>query len=146
MAARSTSELRAQALATLQAGRKEISAEAQWLRRELNPRHAAQRITREHTGGVLLAAFAVGLAVPWLLGGRSKKHRDDDSGEPARRDFTAKKSAAAKVGVGAYLTGLVFKAATPFLVKEGLKIAEQFMAAAVPQAPSRGPAMQRSVK
>lgn len=128
--------LKEQALAILQAGRREISAEAKWLRHELNPKHAAERITRDHTGAVLLTAFGIGLLVPLLLIPRKKEHHDDPFHSPNGSNGTHRKSAKklekpekpqkAKVGAGAYLAGLAMKAATPLLVKEGLRLWENF--------------------
>lgn len=119
--------LKEQALATLQAGRREISAEAKWLRHELNPKHAAERITRDHTGTVLLAAFGVGLLVPLLLIPKRKSHHDDlMEALTAARKKELKKAEKPKVGAGAYLAGLLAKAVTPVLMKQGLRLWDDF--------------------
>ncbi|RBP47634.1 hypothetical protein DES53_101431 [Roseimicrobium gellanilyticum] len=119
--------LKEQALAILQAGRREISAEAKWLRHELNPKHAAERITRDHTGMVLLAAFGVGLLVPLLLIPKKKSHYEELVHElTAAQKKQLKKAEKPKVGAGAYLAGLVMKAASPILMKQGMRLWDQF--------------------
>jgi hypothetical protein len=120
--------LKEQALAILQAGRREISAEAKWLRHELNPKHAAERITRDHTGTVLLAAFGVGLVVPLLLIPKKKSHHHDEWMEAlsAAQKKQLKKAEKPRVGAAAYLAGLVTKAVTPILVKQGLHLWDHF--------------------
>jgi hypothetical protein len=115
--------LKEQALAILQAGRREISAEARWLRHELNPKHAAERITRDHTGTALLTAFGIGLLVPLLLIPKKKSHHEDwMEALSAAQKKQLKKAGKPKVGAGAYLAGLVTKAVTPVLVKQGLRL------------------------
>ena len=130
--------LKEQALATLQAGRREISAEAQWIRNGLNPKRAVQKLARDHTLALALGAVAIGIALPLLLH-RSSKARSaraledaeqlvyDELEKPVRtKARKASKPVKEKVGLGSYLMGLILKTATPFLIQEGLKIAEQF--------------------
>ncbi|QIF00956.1 hypothetical protein [Roseimicrobium sp. ORNL1] len=122
--------LKEQALAILQAGRREISAEAKWLRHELNPKHAAERITRDHTGTVLLTAFGIGLLVPLLLIPKKKSHHEElIEALSAAQKKQLKKTEKPKVGAGAYLAGLVTKAVTPVLVKQGLRLWENLQQA-----------------
>lgn len=127
--------LKEQALGILQAGRREISAEVKWLRHELNPKHAAERITRDHTGAVLLVAFGVGLLVPLLLISRKKSHHEE--WEEALLEAQKKQSKKAakpkvKVGAAAYLAGLAMKAASPMLVKQGLRLLENIQKSKLP--------------
>jgi hypothetical protein len=122
--------LKEQALAILQTGRREISAEARWLRHELNPKHAAARITRDHTGTVLLTAFGIGLLVPLLLIPKKKSHHDEwMEALTSAQKKQLRKAEKPKVGAGAYLAGLITKAVTPILVKQGLRLWEDIQQA-----------------
>lgn len=67
MAGKSNSEQIKQALRTLEQSRREISAEAQWLRWKLDPRLAAHRMVDNHTTGLLVTTFVTGLIGAWLL-------------------------------------------------------------------------------
>jgi hypothetical protein len=135
--------LKEQALATLQAGRREISAEVQWIRKGLNPKKAVRRLARDHALAVGLTVLAVGIAVPLLLRRSFRKHRDrdeDKGGGPLRgappeaagadlerphRRRGRSRDLKPETGLGLVLLGLIVKAATPFLMREGLKIAER---------------------
>ncbi|MEZ0274302.1 MAG: hypothetical protein ACAH88_05310 [Roseimicrobium sp.] len=132
--------LKEQALSILQAGRREISAEARWLRHELNPKHAAERIARDHTGTVLLTAFGIGLLVPLLLikGKHSRAEAELEEISDRQRKNLKQAKKPPKVGAGAYLAGLAMKAATPLLMKEGLRLWQTFEKAR--QNPSSSPA------
>lgn len=150
--------LKEQALATLQAGRREISAEAQWIRNGLNPKRAVQKLARDHSLAVLLGAVAIGIAVPLLFMRKSKDTakvtsrraaEDDDDEElyyqsieprPGKKAAVVKvQPARRKVGVMAYLLGLGLKTAMPFLVQSALKFAEQHLASHLGRPPGDGP-------
>jgi hypothetical protein len=62
------------ALQSLREARRELSAEARWLRAELSPRRMVHRTVDQHTTGVLFAAFAAGLGGAWLLFHKRSSH------------------------------------------------------------------------
>jgi hypothetical protein len=136
------SALKEQALATLQAGRREISAEVQWLKNGLNPKRAVEHLTRDHTMVMLLGALALGIAVPLLF---KKKRPVKTSPEPSHHWGADKAHPVAssppvrpKVGMMSHLLGVLMKAATPFLLHELLGAArpmlEQALASHLPHA------------
>lgn len=145
------SALKEQALATLQAGRREISAEVQWLKDGLNPKRAVEHLTRDHTTGMLLGALALGIAVPLLF---KKKRAVKTSSEPSRH-WGADKAhlaespppARPKVGMMSHLLGVLMKTATPFLLHELMGVArpmlgpmlEQALASHLPLSPPTTP-------
>lgn len=116
--------LKEHALAVLQAGRREISAEARSIRHELNPKRAVVRLTRNHAPTVMISAFALGMAIPWILG---REKSPDDEREDVTEGKKRKKAASApKVGLTGYLVGLAMKYAAPLLVKEGLRLWQSY--------------------
>jgi hypothetical protein len=109
MAEKSNGERIKEAMRTLAAARTEISAEAHWLREQLDPRLAAHRMVGNHTKGILVATFATGLGLAWLI----FRHRS-----PARERFREPllrkgKEEARKKGIIATLA----TAAVPLLIK-----------------------------
>jgi hypothetical protein len=122
--AEGNAELKEKALAALRAGRRELDAEAGWLRHELSVKRIASDFTSEHIHTVLLVAFGVGVAVPWLvLNGRDKKHQKKDIKVQVKKpaDETAVKTA-----TGAYLGGVLIKMVTPLIMREGLRFLKSF--------------------
>jgi hypothetical protein len=120
-------ELKHEALAAIQAGRRELGAEAEWIRRSMNPKTVARRMAREHTAVVLAGAFSVGVALS-LLFLHKWDHRDEPRPAKPRHDHTRSRkrakadSDAVKIGLGAYLGGLALKATMPLLMEGGLKV------------------------
>src|SRR5688572_97087 len=121
--------LKEEALAAIQAGRRELVAEAEWLRREMNPKRIATKFAHEHTDALLVAALAAGVGVSWMLM-RSVKghapgsnHRHNGTG---KRNHVAKTPTKTQVGAMPYLTGLLLNAATPLLIKNGLQMWKQW--------------------
>lgn len=132
--------LKQQALATLQAGRREISAEAQWVRNGLNLKKAVKKFAQEHTCSALLGVAAIGVAVAVLMqrSSQGKIRAAPDEGEQIlnhRRESVkrgmpqvrAADSAKPKVGMVSYLAGVALKTATPFFIQSVLKFAEQHL-------------------
>lgn len=141
------SALKEQALATLQAGRREISAEMQWLKNGLNPKRAVEHLTRDHTTAMLLGALALGIAVPLLF---KKKRAVKTSSEPSRQwgadrahQVESPPPARPKVGMMSHLLGVLMKTATPFLLHELMDTArpmlEQALASHLPPSPPTTP-------
>lgn len=122
-------ELKEDALAAIQAGRRELGAEAEWIRRSMNPKTVARRVARDHTVAVLAGAFSVGVALSMLI-----LHKWDHRGEP-RHDHTRSRkrakadSDAVKIGIGAYISGLALKATMPLLMESGLKLWRHWLSA-----------------
>ena len=121
--AEGNAELKEKALAALRAGRRELDAEAGWLRHELNVKRIASDFTSGHIHAVLLVAFGVGVAVPWLvLNGRDKKEKKNikvQLKKPADEKTV-------KAAAGAYLGGVLIKMVTPLLMREGLRFLKTF--------------------
>jgi hypothetical protein len=120
--------LKDEALASLQAGRRELGAEAEWIRRKLNPKLAVTKVAREHTVGMLACAFVLGLGLPWIVFRSKTGHgkSDADAAHGHRRHSldhgtTKIKKQQLKVGSGAYLAGLALNIAVPMLIRTGLK-------------------------
>ncbi len=63
----SNERLRKQALADLQQGRQEMSAEMARLKTELNPQHMAQKAMRRHGPALMALATAAGAGIALLL-------------------------------------------------------------------------------
>lgn len=123
--AEGTTELKEQALATLQAGRRELSAEARWIRRSINPQRLLKNVVNEHPVAVLSAAFSIGVALAYRLSapvfGVPKqiqppriKSKDAEGAEQV-----------AKAGIALYLLSTAVKSAAPMLMKKGLRAWEQ---------------------
>lgn len=115
-----------EALAIIQAGRRELGAEALWLRRKMNPKRIATDFAQEHTTAMVVSVLVAGVAVSWLAL-RKWNHRHDatprhEKQPPHSNGDTAKQRAKVKVAVLPYLTGLLVKSATPWLIKNGLQL------------------------
>jgi hypothetical protein len=124
--AQGNAELKRKAIATIEAGRREIHAEAGWLRHELDVKRMATRFTSNHIVAVLGVAFAAGLVVPMLILGKrdhKKSHRHDASPPPPPPPKEVKAPTTA-----AYLGGLAFKFLAPTLVKEGVRLFKTYSA------------------
>jgi hypothetical protein len=134
--------LKQQALATLQAGRREISAEAPWIRKGLSPKRVAKNLINYHTRSVLLvlAAVGVGVVVHIHRGSKARARASvDESGrlfdQHRGRSMGGKTSARTaepartRVGMTSYLAEVVLKSVTPFLIQSALKFAEQHLTA-----------------
>jgi hypothetical protein len=120
--AEGNAELKEKALAALRAGRRELDAEAGWLRHELNVKRIASDFTSGHIHAVLMVAFGIGVAVPWLvLSGRDKKKKNIKVQLKKPADDTTVKAA-----TGAYLGGVLIKMAAPLIMREGLRYLKTF--------------------
>lgn len=100
-----------QALLKLAQGRAELSAQAEQLRTDLNPKLAARRVFQQHPAAVVLATFVVGLAVTALV---LRSHARAQSERPVRKERLVKEQD--KQTGGGFLGGLV-RAVTPALIK-----------------------------
>jgi hypothetical protein len=113
------------ATAMIQAGRRELAAEAQWLRHNMNPKRIASKVAHDHTGALIACGLGIGIVASLLiLSAHRKKERHPvaayrDEIED-RRKSKYDKGAEPKVTLGAHLAGLAFKAATPLLIKNAL--------------------------
>ena len=109
--------LRKQALADLQQGRQEITAEMARLRTELSPQHLAQKAMRRHPLVLLSVATVAGAGIAYLL---FRPRTIALQAEPARRQEPQKKQPGAvesslKTLVKLTLPTLLKKAADTFL-------------------------------
>jgi len=119
--AEGNAELKQKALATLRAGRRELDAEAGWLRHELDVKRIASDFTAEHIHTMLVVALGVGVTLPWLVLGA----RDKEKTAPTPRQIPADPKKV-KADTPAYLAGLLLKMATPIVLKEGLGFIKRF--------------------
>jgi hypothetical protein len=117
--AQGNAELKRKAIATIDAGRREIHAEADWLRYELDVKRMATRFTSNHMAAVLSVFFGIGLVSPFLVLGR-RDHKKSHRYEPAPPPPPPKEVKAPTTA--AYLGGLAFKFLAPTLVKEGVRL------------------------
>jgi hypothetical protein len=116
-----------EAAAMIQAGRRELAAEAQWLRQNMSPKRIASKVARDHTGALIACGLGIGIVASLLI---LRTHRSKERHPVAayrdemedRRNSKAPKKSEPKVGIGAHLAGLVFKAATPLLIKNALHL------------------------
>ena len=113
----SNETLRQQALADLQQGRQEMSAEIARLKIELNPQHAAQKLMRRHGPALIALATAAGAGIALLL---FRPHTAVPRAAPIRAPEPPKKRPGA---VGASLKTLV-EMSLPTLIK---KAADTFL-------------------
>ena len=120
--AKGNSELKKEAIATIEAGRRDIHAEADWLRHELDVKRMATRFTSNHIVTVLSVAFGVGLLAPFIVLGKRdsrKAHRHEPPPPPAPKEVKAPTTPA-------YLAGLAFKFLSPMIVKEGARLFKMY--------------------
>jgi hypothetical protein len=111
MAQKVNTERKEEAKRTLAQARWDLSAEANWLRRQLNPKLAAHRVLDNHTIGVLVTTFALGLGMAWMM----FRHRHGGDKKETYRPTLPKKvkEEAPKRG----LLGMALKAAVPLAIK-----------------------------
>jgi hypothetical protein len=121
------------AAAMIQAGRRELAAEAQWLRHNMSPKRIASKVAHDHTGALIAIGLGVGLVTSLLIlrahrnkqrhAGDAHRHNHDDHGD--RKDHNG---SVPKASIGAHLAGLAFKAATPVLIKNALHLFKAWQA------------------
>src|SRR6186997_209485 len=56
-----------EAAAMIQAGRRELAAEAQWLRHNMSPKRIASRVAHDHTGALIACGLGVGIVTALLI-------------------------------------------------------------------------------
>jgi hypothetical protein len=121
------------ASAMIQAGRRELAAEAQWLRHNMSPKRIASKVARDHTGALIACGLGIGIVASLLIlrAHRSKERHPVTAYRGEMGDHLKSKSARKsepKVGIGAHLAGLAFKAATPLLIKNALHLFKSWQA------------------
>jgi hypothetical protein len=113
------------AAAMIQAGRRELAAEAQWLRHNMSPKRIASKVAHDHTGALIACGLGIGIVASLLIlrGHRNKgrravaAYREEMEDHHQRKDHNGSEP---KVGIGAHLAGLAFKAAAPLFIKNAL--------------------------
>jgi hypothetical protein len=121
------------AAAMIQAGRRELAAEAQWLRHNMSPRRIASKVAHDHTGALIAIGLGVGIVTSLLIlrSHRNKArhpvaaYRDEIEDRRKRRD---PKGSEPKVSLGAHLAGLAFKAAAPLFIKNAMHLWQTWQA------------------
>ena len=120
--AKGNAELKRKAIAIIDAGRRDIHAEADWLRHEMDVKRIAARFTVNHIAAVLGVAFGIGLLAPFLILGKrdhKKAHRHEPPRQPPPKEVKAPTAIS-------YLVGQGLKFATPLLVKQGLDLLKAY--------------------
>ncbi len=120
--AKGNAELKKTAIATIEAGRRDIHAEADWLRHEMDVKRIATRFTVNHIATVLGIAFGIGLLSPFVILGKrdhKKAHRHEPPPKPPPDAVKAPTAIS-------YLVGQGLKFATPLLVKQGLDLLKAY--------------------
>ena len=106
-----------------------MRVEAEWLRHEMNPKRVVRRFAREHTAVLLITALAAGIAIPLVLLSRRQRHATEIKNAVERHRPASKEAdKTVKMGVMAYLGGMLMKQATPLLIREGLRAWNRFRA------------------
>lgn len=123
--AEGTSELKEQALATLQAGRRELSAEARWIRRSINPQRLLKSVVNEHPVAVLSAAFSIGFALAYRLSAPVFGVHKQIHAPQIKSKNAEGAEQVAKAGITLYLLSTAVKSAAPLLMKKGFQAWEQ---------------------
>src|SRR5881394_4047948 len=103
------------AAAMIQAGRRELAAEAQWLRHNMSPRRIASKVAHDHTGALIACGLGIGIVTSLLIlrAHRNKErraiaaHRDEIEDHGKGKDHNGNEP---KVSIGAHLAGLAVKA------------------------------------
>lgn len=113
-------ELKAKALATIEAGRRELGAEAEWIRRTMSPRKVVERVAQEHSVALLACALVAGVAVPFIISWRKKGH---DAVPRTRKSSHLHHGERPEApGAAMYLAGLILKTAAPLLISGVLNL------------------------
>src|SRR5258708_881450 len=63
------------AAAMIQAGRRELAAEAQWLRHNMSPKRIASKVAHDHTGALIACGLGIGIVASLLI---LRAHRNKD--------------------------------------------------------------------
>jgi hypothetical protein len=121
------------ATAMIQAGRRELAAEAQWLRRTMSPKRLASKVAHEHTGALIACGLGIGVVASLLIlrAHQNKKrhpvaaYREEIEDRRTRQSHNGSEP---KVTLGAHLAGLAFKAVTPVLIKNALQFLHAWQA------------------